>query len=79
MIPDNPNSGMHPADIQASLRKAGVSQKSIAEKLEVSESTITKVIHGSSKSRRIAEEISETIGKDIEDIWPGSYTNEDKH
>lgn len=77
MITDNPNAGMHPADIQAALRKAGVSQKSIAEKFDVSESTITQVIHGGSKSRRIAEEIAELISKDIEDIWPGSYQQED--
>jgi lambda repressor-like predicted transcriptional regulator len=77
MIPDNKNSGMHPADIQAALRKAGVSQQDIADKFEVSKSTVSQVIHGLSKSRRIAEEIASVIGKDLADIWPGSYEQED--
>lgn len=76
MIPDNQNSGMHPADIQAALRKAGVSQKDIAEKFEISESTVSQVIHGLSKSRRIAEDIASVIGKEISDIWPSTYPEE---
>jgi lambda repressor-like predicted transcriptional regulator len=77
MIPDNQSSGMHPADIQAALRKAGVSQQDIAQKYDVSKSTVSQVIHGISKSRRIAEEIAIVIGKEIANIWPGSYEQDD--
>jgi lambda repressor-like predicted transcriptional regulator len=77
MIPDNPASGMHPADIQAALRKAGVSQKTIADKFGVTESTVSQVIHGQSKSRRVAEYMASVIEKEIHNIWPGSYEQDD--
>ncbi len=66
---------IHPADIQASLKKAGLSQKTIATDLKLSTSAVNGVIHGKYTSRPIAEYIAEKIGKTLEDIWPGRYAD----
>lgn len=64
---------MHPADIQAALKKKGVTQRAIAGELEVSDVTINNVISGRGTSRRIANLIARLIDKDVEEIWPGRY------
>lgn len=64
---------MHPADIKASLQKAGFPSKRVAGELNVPESTVSEVIHSKSTSRRVAERIAEIIGVPIGTIWPGKY------
>jgi lambda repressor-like predicted transcriptional regulator len=64
---------MHPEDIKAELRKAGSSQTRIARTLKVSHTTVAHVIHGRTKSRRIALEIARVTGKSLDDLWPGRY------
>jgi lambda repressor-like predicted transcriptional regulator len=79
MIPNNETDGLHPEDIKAALRKKRVTQKAIADELHVSETVINLVINDRSRSRRIAQYIADKIGKPVDEIWPGSYTNKDKH
>lgn len=64
---------MHPADIQSELKKAGLTQRYIADELAISEVTVSTVISGRVTSKRIASFIAEKINKDIDVIWPGRY------
>ncbi len=49
-------------ELKIQLIARGIKQRDIAKKANVDESTVSKVIHGKSKSKRI----SELIGKMIE-------------
>lgn len=69
---------MHPADIKAALHKRGINQSRIAETMKVSRSTVTYVIQGRSKSRRIAVAISQATGISVERLWPGKYLSDDQ-
>lgn len=69
---------MHPEDIKAELRKAKSRQALIARKLDVTEAAVYLVIHGQTKSRRIAEAICEAINKPIGYVWPGKYPEAEK-
>ncbi len=64
---------MHPADIIAACTKAGASQKTLAERLQISKQAINNTIHGKSRSRRIAQHIADLIGLPVERLWPGKY------
>jgi lambda repressor-like predicted transcriptional regulator len=79
MIPNKETDGLHPEDIKAALRKKRITQKAIAKEFGVSETVIHFVITDRSRSRRIAEYIAEKIGRSVDEIWPGSYQNEQKH
>ena len=69
---------MHPADIKAALQKRGSSQAKIADAANVSRSHVTYVIQGRSKSRRIAEAISQATGIPVNRLWPGKYFSDDQ-
>lgn len=64
---------MHPADIQAALKKLGITQRTIANELDVSEVTVSTVIKGRVTSRRIADFISAKINRNVDAIWPDKY------
>jgi lambda repressor-like predicted transcriptional regulator len=64
---------MHPEDIKASLKKKGSSGAQIARQLTVSRSTVSEVISGRTKSRRIARTISLAVGISVSQLWPGKY------
>jgi lambda repressor-like predicted transcriptional regulator len=64
---------MHPEDIKAALRKMRVSQHKIAKALNVAPSSVYNVIHGGCKSERIAKYISDLVGVDRSELWPGRY------
>ena len=66
---------MHPADIQCALKKKGVCMADIATALEVSSVSVSNVVAGKTKSRKIASAIAKVIDKPIDDIWPGVYTD----
>jgi lambda repressor-like predicted transcriptional regulator len=67
---------MHPADIKAEIEKSGISQADLSRDLEVSKTVVNEVIYGRTTSRRIAEHIAKKIGKSLDDIWPGRYTDQ---
>jgi lambda repressor-like predicted transcriptional regulator len=78
MITDDEPKGMHPIDIQAALKKRGITQRSIADEIGVTEAVIGFVIFDKSRSRRIAEAIAEKLEMSVDDIWPGSYPEKDE-
>lgn len=67
---------MDPAYIKAELQIKGSSPSQVASLLNVSKTTVTQVIYGRSTSRRVATTIAEIIRKDINDIWPGRYSDD---
>lgn len=69
---------MHPADIQAALKKRGKTQASLATELDVSRPHIAYVIQGRSKSRRVADAISTATGIPVDRLWPGKYFTNDQ-
>lgn len=70
---------MHPADINAALRKAGSSQAQIARwfgqtgQKPVSAGAVSIIVNGRMKSARIARRISEVTGIPVARLWPGKY------
>ncbi|MBO1856833.1 helix-turn-helix domain-containing protein [Burkholderia cenocepacia] len=64
---------MHPEDIKAAIRKSGANCAQIARDLNVSKTTITRVIQNNSKSTRVARRICELSGLDPQKAWPGRY------
>lgn len=70
---------MHPADIKASIAKAGLRQSELARRLKVTQPAIHLVIKGSTKSRRIAVAISKVTGVPVKVLWPGKYPDLEKH
>lgn len=67
---------MHPEDIKAALRKAGITPAAISREFCISDMAVSHVIAGRHKSRRIAQRISQVIGQPIDAIWPGKYEAE---
>ncbi len=64
---------MHPADINAELKKADSSQAEISRHFGISDTSVSAVIKGRQKNHRVAKYISQIIKKPIDDIWPGCY------
>jgi lambda repressor-like predicted transcriptional regulator len=64
---------MHPADIQAALKKKGASQQSVADQAGVTHSCVSHVIRGRGKSRRVADLVAAVTGIPVEKLWPGEY------
>ena len=61
---------MHPADIQAALKKRGIKQKDLAATLGISEMTLSVVIRKIRISNRVMRGIAEAIGKDHREVFP---------
>lgn len=64
---------MHPADIQAELKKRGITQKEIAESLGVSEMSISMTINKKSVSDHIMKAVAKAIGRDPRAVFPEYY------
>ena len=64
---------MHPADIQAELKKRGITQRAIALELGVTQFHISDVINRSRSSERVMTYISEKIGRDISEVFPSYF------
>jgi len=74
--PPKPRHGtvtMDPYDIIAAIKKAGSSQKKIADAVNRSPTTVNHVIFGRASSRRIADEISRVTKIPVSKLWPGRY------
>lgn len=69
---------MHPADIQAALKKKGVTQKQIAQELGVSEMPVSKEVNGIHTSERIRRAIAETIGMDPKMVFAEYYLKKNR-
>lgn len=64
---------MHPADINAALKKAGYTQRRIAKDLGVRQPTVYLVVYGKGTSARIAKAIAQATGLPLSTLWPGKY------
>lgn len=60
-------------EIQALLKKSGITQKELGEKINCSQSAISKVIRRKAVSHRIARQLSDFLGKPKAIIFP-DYT-----
>ena len=64
---------MHPADIQACLKKKGLTQKALAERVGRSQQTVGRVILKKTISDHVMRAIAEAIGLDKEQVFPEYY------
>ena len=66
---------MHPADIQAELKKNGVTQADIARDLGVSDFHVSAVIHNPDvrQSDRVMRAIAKAIKRDHREVFPSYY------
>jgi lambda repressor-like predicted transcriptional regulator len=64
---------MHPADIKAALMKAGYSQTDVARECSVTPTSVSDVINGRSRSKRIENRISIILRAPKGDLWPQWY------
>jgi lambda repressor-like predicted transcriptional regulator len=64
---------MHPADIKASLTKAGIPPSKVARRLGLAQAHISNVINSRVKSARVARCIAEITGYSVSKLWPDAY------
>lgn len=61
---------MHAADIQAALKKRGLTQKMIADELGLTPMSVSTVVSRKIISSRIMCHIAQRIGKDPREVFP---------
>ncbi|WP_017325672.1 helix-turn-helix domain-containing protein [Synechococcus sp. PCC 7336] len=66
---------MHREDIKAALRKAGYTLSEIAREFDVTPTTVSKIVKGSCRSRRIEAAIAEKLQVPIEEVFPEKYAD----
>lgn len=64
---------MNPADIQCALKKKGVTQQAIAQRVGVSGVAVCDVIHKMRVSDRIMRAVAEMMGEDVRLVFPEYY------
>ena len=64
---------MHPADIKAALHKKGLTSKAVAAHFGITEGSVSQIINGHKKSRRVAVYISKRVRIPVAQLWPNSY------
>ncbi len=64
---------MTPLEIKHAIENAGSTQRKIARDCGVSDNMVRMVRLGERASRHIAEKISLTINRPINEIWPEMY------
>lgn len=64
---------MNETSIKALIHARGATLTLIAEKAGVSLSTVSLVVKGKTKSRRIANAIALIVQKPVDQLWPGKY------
>lgn len=64
---------MHPADIQARLKKRGITQKDIAENLGVGQMVVSDVIRQRKASQRVMQAIANAVELPVEAVFAGYY------
>lgn len=69
---------MHPADIQAALKKKGYSQAKLARELGLHPVSISRVILGKEVSNRIMNAVAVIIGQPVQFIFPDYYLSPPK-
>lgn len=69
---------MHPADIQATLKRKSITQKKIAKIARVSETAVSLVINKRMVSDKIMKVISDMIQKNPFEVFPDYYITKRK-
>ena len=69
---------MHYLDIQAELKKQGISQKMIAEALGVNQMTVSRVIRGLLVSDRTMRYIAKLLELPVQNVFPDYYLSPPK-
>jgi len=64
---------MHPADRQAALKKAGLTQAEFARRIGRSQQTVSDVIRDLRTSDYVRREFCKVIGKEPWEIFPKHY------
>lgn len=59
-------------DIKIGLLRRGVSQASLARKLDCSDGAVSRVILRKSTSCRVQKEISRALGRPFAEVWGGA-------
>lgn len=67
---------MHPAEINAAIKKAGTTQSAIAEVLDVTPATVSAVINNRLKSKRVQEAIANVTRSSVAVLWPEHRTQQ---
>lgn len=67
---DEVETKMHPEQIKAEIRMAGLTATEVARQLNLSRMTVSQVIRGTGRSARVEQRISEIIEKPVDVIWP---------
>lgn len=67
---------MHPADIQAAIKKRGYTLADVSRSLGISPDAVSHVVHGRTKSRRIAAAIAKLTGRTLDELFPGQYPDQ---
>lgn len=60
---------MHPEDIKSELRKANWNQDELARALNVTQQSVSQVILGRCRSKKIEGAISKILGIPADEIW----------
>jgi lambda repressor-like predicted transcriptional regulator len=61
---------MHPEQIKAAMRMAGVTPAALADEMGLTRPSITSVINGKQTSARVKAKVAAIVGKPIDVIWP---------
>lgn len=69
---------MHPADIQAALKRKKITQKAIANEEGVSEMAISVVVNKKSVSDRLMKAIAKRLQKPVTHIFREYYNSNSK-
>jgi len=64
---------MTPAKIQYLLKKSGLTQKALAQRIGVCEMTVSRVINKQIVSNRVMRAVAEAIGQDYHKVFPEYY------
>lgn len=67
---------MTPVEIRIALLRKGATVAATARKLALSRNTVSNVIHGYGKSRRVANAVSRITGIPVDTLWPGVYSRD---
>jgi transcriptional regulator with XRE-family HTH domain len=66
---------MDPIEIQYRLRRKGISQKSIAQSLQVSDNAVSLIIKKRMVSARIMQAVADAIGIDVHLVFHEHFVN----
>ena len=69
---------MTPSEIQKQLKDHNLSQRAVAQRVGVSEVSVSDVVNGRRISDRIMRSIAEALGKDVRLVFPEYYLSPPK-